>query len=382
MRWFFGLLAAAFILGATPATVVGTWQGVIDGPVGKARRVMTIGQSGGQYSVVIHSIDESDVPIVTHNVRVEGRDVTMIFDMNASPWIDYHRVYHATLSPDGRTLSGLWSLPRMKPIATRYERVAKPSWPLGEPTTHMVEVQPGVHVEALDWGGNGRPMLLLAGLGNTGHDFFPIIDKLRAKYHVYSMTRRGFGNSTVLPAISETYNADRLGDDVVAVMDALHIVKPILVGHSIAGEELSDIGTRYRQKVAALIYLDAGYWYAMDAGYLPPWATATPRPNDPNGAMFKAFIDGAKHFKGPIDLPILAIYAYPRNMSQAPAQARTSEKVQEQNLSDKRQIDGFKKQLPNAEVIEIAHADHFLYLSNRDEVLRDIDTFTVKVPRH
>ena len=34
------------------------------------------------------------------------------------------------------------------------------------------------------------------------------------------------------------------------------------MGHSIAGEELSSIGTRHPDKAAGLIYLDAGYSYA------------------------------------------------------------------------------------------------------------------------
>src|SRR3981189_2911212 len=38
--------------------------------------------------------------------------------------------------------------------------------------------------------------------------------------------------------------------------------RPVLVGHSIAGEELSSIGSRHPEKVSGLIYLDAGYSYA------------------------------------------------------------------------------------------------------------------------
>ena len=36
------------------------------------------------------------------------------------------------------------------------------------------------------------------------------------------------------------YNAERLGDDVLAVVSALHLSRPILAGHSLAGEELSE----------------------------------------------------------------------------------------------------------------------------------------------
>jgi len=40
----------------------------------------------------------------------------------------------------------------------------------------------------------------------------------------------------------------------------------VLVGHSIAGEELSSVGTRHPEKVAGLIYLDAGFPYAYYDG--------------------------------------------------------------------------------------------------------------------
>jgi pimeloyl-ACP methyl ester carboxylesterase len=59
------------------------------------------------------------------------------------------------------------------------------------------------------------------------------------------------------------YSADRLGKDVLAVMDALRIDRPVLIGHSLAGEELSYIGSQDPKKIAGLIYLDAGYGYAF-----------------------------------------------------------------------------------------------------------------------
>jgi pimeloyl-ACP methyl ester carboxylesterase len=73
-----------------------------------------------------------------------------------------------------------------------------------------------------------------------------------------------YGVSSVPRPINETnYDADRLGDDVLAVLTALMIDHPILAGHSIAGEELSSIGTRHPEMVAGLIYLDAAYAYAF-----------------------------------------------------------------------------------------------------------------------
>jgi hypothetical protein len=89
-----------------------------------------------------------------------------------------------------------------------------------------------------------------AGLGNTAHIFDKVAPKLTTAYHVYGITRRGFGASSV-PASG--YSADRLGDDVLEVMAALELIKPVLIGHSIAGEELSSVGSRRPELVGGLI---------------------------------------------------------------------------------------------------------------------------------
>ncbi|MBZ5624801.1 MAG: alpha/beta hydrolase [Acidobacteriia bacterium] len=120
-------------------------------------------------------------------------------------------------------------------------------------------VDNNVQLEVLDWGGSGRPLVLLAGLGNTAHVFDEFALKLTAANHVYGITRRGFGASS---APASGYAADRMGDDVLAVLDALKLSRPVLVGHSGGGSEMSSIGARHPERVAGLVYLDAGYGYA------------------------------------------------------------------------------------------------------------------------
>jgi non-heme chloroperoxidase len=126
-------------------------------------------------------------------------------------------------------------------------------------SVELVAVDKDVQLEVPDWGGSGRPLILLAGLGSTAHGFDDFAAKLTASCHVYGFTRRGFGASSAPRPECKNYSADRLGDDVLAVMDALKINRPVLVGDSIAGEELSSIGTRFPERVAGLVYLDAGY---------------------------------------------------------------------------------------------------------------------------
>src|SRR5262252_1740675 len=145
-----------------------------------------------------------------------------------------------------------------------FAATAQPEW--RDPSPHAVRfvtVAPDVRLEVLDWGGTGRAIVLLAGLGNTVHVFDDFAPKLTREYHVYGVTRRGFGASSV-PASG--YDADRLGDDVLAVFDELHLDRPVLVGHSIGGSELSSIATRRPRRVAGVVYLDAAYGYAFDNG--------------------------------------------------------------------------------------------------------------------
>ena len=130
-----------------------------------------------------------------------------------------------------------------------------------DPSPHQirfVNVQPGVKIETLDWGGTGRPLILIAGAGGTAHAFDDFALLLSPHFHVYGVTRRGYGDSSK-PRTG--YDADRLGDDVVAVIRTLNIKKPILMGHSFGGQEVSDIATRYPSLIAGAIYLDAIYSY-------------------------------------------------------------------------------------------------------------------------
>src|ERR1700734_2857811 len=96
---------------------------------------------------------------------------------------------------------------------------SSPTW--HDPSPHKIQfvtVDTNVKLEVLDWGGPGRPIILLAGEGGTAHVFDEFAPKLTSEDHVYAITRRGYGASSH-PATG--YAADRLGDDVLAVMDAL-----------------------------------------------------------------------------------------------------------------------------------------------------------------
>jgi len=119
----------------------------------------------------------------------------------------------------------------------------------------FVEVN-GIRLHYLDWGGNGPVLLFLAGWGCNAHIFDRFAPRFVDKFKVLALTRRGHGESDY----PETgYDIDTLTEDIRQFMDTLHIERAILVGHSLAGIELSHFSALYPQRVSRLVFLDAAY---------------------------------------------------------------------------------------------------------------------------
>lgn len=300
------------------------------------------------------------------------------------------------------------------------------AWAVGtavplDSTPHKIQfvtVEPGVKLEVLDWGGSGRPVILLAGSGNDAHVFDRFAPKLAARYHVFGITRRGFGASSA-PATG--YSADRLGEDVVAVMNGLKIDRPVLIGHSLAGEELSYVGSRHPKEIAGLVYLDAGYAYAFydttgkelnEASALDVtavdindlqrkltqllqmtftgdqqkanalidelMATDLPRVSRDLPTLKRAGLSGPfppiaqAMFSGLVEftsvrVPILAIFA-------DHADKAFGKKYVEA------QIAAIKRAAPQAQIVRLPHANHYVFRSNEGEVLNATREFIETLP--
>lgn len=296
-------------------------------------------------------------------------------------------------------------------------------------TIRLVIVAPDVALEVIDWGGSGPPLIFLAGLGSTAHIYDNFAPKFVPKYHAYGITRRGFGASSSPAPNGSNYTADQLGDDVLKVIDALGIKKPVLIGHSVAGEELSSIGSRYPGKVAGLIYLDAGYSYALyspdsgdshlDAEELQhdlktflsdqpgtdqkeivakmlaefpllqkdfeayqKWFELIPSPlniqtkaEPPFSEASAAIIMGEQKYTS-VQAPILAIFASPHSTAQMPqiSDEKKSEWIALDRAKSSAQAKAFKR-LKSAKVVIIPNADHFVFFSNEREVEKDMKDF-------
>lgn len=252
-------------------------------------------------------------------------------------------------------------------------KIKRPSYP--PVATRFITVDKDVKVQVIDWGGSGRALVFIPGLGLTARATFDeFAPKFIHDYHVYGITRRGIGSSS-RPASG--YSADRLGDDVLAVLDALKLDRVVLVGHSAGGSELSSVATRHPERVAGLIYLEAAYAYA----YYCPESPSPPPIDQKWPAPIKAILEGYQHYTD-IRAPTLAIYAIPNDLSwrfknDPVGLAKAEAEEVARNLP---QMKAFEKGVPSARVVNIARANHFVFWSNEAEVLREMNAFLRKLP--
>ena len=284
-----------------------------------------------------------------------------------------------------------------------------------------INVERGVNVEVIDFGGVGPDLILLSGLGDTAHRFSHFAEKLTKTFHVYGITRRGFGTSSSPDPSPENYGSDRLGNDVLAVIDALHLDKPIVAGHSIAGSELSSIGTRHAEKVAGLVYLDAlgpaafydvenpDTWMELietkrsierllqllqqggpdvlptgialqkelrsldkmltsDIAFwkkIPKDIVQADAARPPLNPIYIALLNGRQKYTT-IKGPVLAVCAIPVEIDEIHREIRKNQL---------RKFSAFEKANPHAKVVRIENADHYIYESNEAEVVHEINLF-------
>lgn len=121
---------------------------------------------------------------------------------------------------------------------------------------HSVPVASGVALEVLDWGGEGLPLVFLAGLSMNAHAFDDFAPRFTDNHRVIGITRRGHGASTWPDS---GYSTERRVEDLRIALDSLGLDQVILAGHSLAGEEITHFATEHPERVAGLIYIDAGH---------------------------------------------------------------------------------------------------------------------------
>lgn len=124
-----------------------------------------------------------------------------------------------------------------------------------EPVSQPVEGA-GVSLRYIDWGGEApHPVVWLHGGGLTAHTWDLVCLALRDRYHCFALDLRGHGESG-WPADGD-YSLHRYSDDVGAMIDALGLMRPVLVGNSLGGQAAM-LCAAERDDVDGLVLVDVG----------------------------------------------------------------------------------------------------------------------------
>jgi non-heme chloroperoxidase len=280
-------------------------------------------------------------------------------------------------------------------------------------TVRFVTVSDGTRIEVLDWGGQGEPLVFIAGLEDAAHMFDDFAPRFTNAFHVIGVTRRGWGASS---HPDTGYSIATLSNDVHAVIDTLHLTRVDLAGHSIAGQELTWLATHYPHEVDKLVYLDAGFDYhahPVPSGYPePPAPTAADSASPAAGlayarrtsgvpypeAAFRATeqIDSTGRDLGPmtphsfalkvvqaaestppafrqVHQPVLAIYERDTSLASvfpfmSPSDTlglRWLRMLQEWRRAQEREL---RATVPQATIVELHGAGHYVFLTQPDTV--------------
>ena len=117
----------------------------------------------------------------------------------------------------------------------------------------------GITLHYLDWGGSGEVLLFLAGGGQTAYEMAGLADRFKDSHRVLALTRRGTGESS---HPDSGYTIDDHVSDIIGFLDELGVAWATLVGHSMAGAEMTRVAELYPSRVHRLVYLDATFDYA------------------------------------------------------------------------------------------------------------------------
>ena len=374
------LISTAAFAQAELEKYVGQYQ-VTGAPV-----MITVTAAGGKLSIAATGQGQAEIELVSgEDYAVKGTPITLTFQKDASGKVTGMMIHQ------GPSLD----VPAAKINSSSEAPSDKSSHKSAFVTAN------GIKMNYLDWGGTGDVIILLAGFGNDAHVFDEIAPSFTDKFHVIGLTRRGFGE-TDRPATG--YETANRVEDIRALMDALKITRAHLVGHSLAGDEMTLFAMTYPQRVNKMVYLDAAYdrrknftcsWDQPGAG--PPPAFLRVLAKEKNCEGWDKFppadalpadvlnvqvstIRSAMTFHPDytkITAPALAIYA-DVDLPQSPGKldAETQKKLdawwkEKGGVNFRAGVEQFRKEMKNGRVVELKGATHYVFVGQfKDQVIK------------
>ena len=145
----------------------------------------------------------------------------------------------------------------------------------------------GIQVRYLDWGGQGKPVILLHGLASSANWYDLVAPHLRNDYRVIAPDQRGHGQTT---QAGSGYDWGTLTKDVVGLMDELALAKAAVFGHSWGANVALNVAARAPDRVYALGLIDGGT--SRGSGARESWeeVRARARPRNISGTR-EEFLD-------------------------------------------------------------------------------------------
>jgi pimeloyl-ACP methyl ester carboxylesterase len=167
--------------------------------------------------------------------------------------------------------------------------------------THSYVLLNGLRFHYLNWGGDGRPVVLLHGLASNARIWdFVAPHLVQAGFRVFAFDQRSHGlTDPPITHAPDDYGFAAVTRDLQAFVETLNLERPLLVGHSWgASTVLSYAATRGGGPFAAagIVMVDGGLFAMKDVpGFTWDKAEALLRPPDLDGmpvADFRARLRG------------------------------------------------------------------------------------------
>ena len=123
-------------------------------------------------------------------------------------------------------------------------------------TEHRLTVATGVELHYVEQGNpHGEVLIFLHGFTDSWRTWQPILPSLSLAYHTFALSQRGHGDSSK-PACC--YRVENYTSDVLAFLDALHIARATLVGHSMGSYIAYQVAGDHPERIERLVLLGWG----------------------------------------------------------------------------------------------------------------------------
>ncbi len=356
--------------------------------------IITVTADGGKLSIQATGQPKAELELVSgENYAMKGTPIKVTFQKDAAGKVTGMMVHQAPgVDVPAVKINSSSEAPRDK-----------------SPHKSAIVTANGIKMHYLDWGGTGEVIILLTGFGNDAHVYDDFAPSFTDKFHVIGLTRRGFGE-TDRPASG--YDTATRVEDVRAFMDAQKITRATLIGHSLAGDEMTLFANLYPKRVVKMIYLDAAYdrtklfscadelpegsgppsaiRMMREAMNCPGWADIVAKdmpPPDVYNVQVSTMRSAVKFQPAykKINAPALSIYADADVVQAGANLTGEARKKMDAYWKAKRaptaraSMEQFRKEMKNSQVVEIKGATHYVFVGAfKDQVITLVRDFVSK----